>query len=195
MNTKQGIATDPKNPKESDRESRGSWAIIPYAEELSKKLGRRVDPNEITRAGYGFEVTVVTDYQNDWETKVPEGLEDTAQPIGGTFNGPKQVFAEFYDTNNRFVTAVEMERVSGSKGTGKATWKLPEKKYTFQDRTTVFERKHYTSPDIKDGDYTVLVRVEYAGKNGLYTCKQKVVKIWGSMYDDFYTAPVPRNRR
>lgn len=195
VNTKQGIATDPKNPKESDRESRGSWAIIPYAEELSKKLGRRVDPNEITRAGYGFEVTVVTDYQNDWETKVPEGLEDTAQPIGGTFNGPKQVFAEFYDTNNRFVTAVEMERVSGSKGTGKATWKLPEKKYTFQDRTTVFERKHYTSPDIKDGDYTVLVRVEYAGKNGLYTCKQKVVKIWGSMYDDFYTAPVPRNRR
>ena len=50
---------------------------------------------------------------------MPEGLEDTAQPIGGTFNGPKQVFAEFYDTNNRFVTAVEMERVSGSKGTGK----------------------------------------------------------------------------
>ncbi|MGI6605488.1 MAG: CARDB domain-containing protein [Peptococcia bacterium] len=196
VNTKQGIPTDPKNPKKSDRESRGSWEIIPYAEELSKKLRTPVDPNEITRAGYGFEVTVVTNYQNDWETKVPDGLEDTARPIGGTYEGPTRVIAEFYDPNYKFVKSVEMEQVSGrADKTGECTWMLPATRYTFKDGETIYERKHYTSPDDKDGDYTVRIRVEYAGKNGLYICKLKTVKIWGDMYDDIYTAPLPLDLR
>ena len=48
VNTKQGILTDPKNPKESDRESRGSWSIIPYAQEHG------LNPNEITKSRLWF---------------------------------------------------------------------------------------------------------------------------------------------
>jgi hypothetical protein len=196
VNTKQGIPTDPKNPQKSDRESRGSWEIIPYAEEQSKKLRKKVDPNEITRAGYGFEVTVVTNYQNDWESKVPSGLANTAQPIGGTFAGPARVIAEFFNPSNKFVKAVELAQVSGrADRTGQCTWMLPATRYTFKDGETIYERKHYTSPDDKDGNYTVQIRVEYAGKHGLYFCKQKNVEIWGDMYDDIYTAPMPLNLR
>jgi hypothetical protein len=197
VNTKQGIPTDPKNPKEGDRESRGSWEIIPYAEKLSQELGYKVDPNEITRAGYGFELTVETDYQNDWESKVPSGLENTARPLGGTFNGPTRVVAEFYDPTYRPIKEIALERMPGSAtGKGKAIWMLPTlPRYTLQNGKDIYERKYYTSPDDKDGDYTIQVRVEYAGKNGLYICKQKVMKIWGSMYDDFYTAPMPLNLR
>lgn len=71
VNTKQGIATDPKRPKDSDVESRGSWEIIPYAKE------KYLDPNEITRAGYGFKLKVTTNYSSDWETKVPKGYGET----------------------------------------------------------------------------------------------------------------------
>ena len=197
VNTKQGIPTDPKNPKEGDRESRGSWEIIPYAEKLSQELGYQVDPNEITRAGYGFELTVETDYQNDWESKVPSGSENTARPLGGTFNGPTRVVAEFYDPTYRPIKEIALERMPGSAaGKGKAVWMLPTlPRYTLQNGKDIYERKYYTSPDDKDGDYTIQVRVEYAGKNGLYICKQKVMKIWGSMYDDFYTAPMPLNLR
>jgi hypothetical protein len=196
VNTKQGIPTDPQNPKKSDRESRGSWEIIPYAKEQSKKLRKEVDPNEITRAGYGFEVTAVTNYRNDWENKVPSGYENTARPIGGTFTGPTRVIAEFFNTNRKYVKGIELEQVSGrTDKIGECTWMLPQTRYTYKTGETIYERKYYTSPDDKDGDYTVQIRVEYAGKHGLYICQQKVVQIWGSMYDDFYTAPVPLDLR
>ncbi|MDD4146693.1 MAG: CARDB domain-containing protein, partial [Clostridia bacterium] len=190
VNTKQGVPTDPKNPRPADRESRGSWEIIPYAQ----KQG--LDPNEITRAGYGFEVTVETTYENDWETKVPTGLEDTARPIGGTFSGPTGVYAEFYDTNKHFVQEVALERTPGSSlGKGKATWVLPQlPPYRLKSGEFVYERKHYTDEDVKDGEYLIRIRVEYAGKNNLYICLLKKVLIWGSMYDDIYTTPVPRGR-
>ncbi|MDD3833438.1 MAG: CARDB domain-containing protein, partial [Oscillospiraceae bacterium] len=189
VNTKQGVPTDPKNPKPSDRESRGSWSIIPYAQE------KRLDPNDITKAGYGFEVTVETTYQNDWETKVPDGLEDTAHPLGGTFNGPTGVFAEFYDTSNRFVQEVKLERIAGTAGKGKATWVLPQlPPYRLKSGEFVYERKHYTDEDVKDGNYLVIIRVENAGKHNLYTCLSKNILIHGSMYDDIYTMPVPKDR-
>jgi len=190
VNTKQGVPTDPKNPKESDRESRGSWSIIPYAQEQG------LNPNEITKAGYGFEVTVETTYQNDWETKVPDGLEDTARPIGGSYSGPTAVIAEFYDTSNHFVREVAMERIAGPSGKGTATWALPVlPPYRLKSGEFITkERKHYTDEDVKDGNYLVRVRVENAGKNNLYTCLTKTVLIHGSMYDDIYTTPVPRDR-
>jgi outer membrane protein assembly factor BamB len=190
VDTKQGIPTDPKNPKESDRESRGSWSIIPYAQEHG------LNPNEITKAGYGFEVSVETTYQNDWETKVPDGLEDTAHPIGGSFSGPTAVIAEFYDTNNHFVKEIAMERISGTSGKGKAIWALPElPPYRLKNGEFIIgERKHYTDENVKDGNYLVRIRVEDAGRNNLYTCLTKTVLIHGSMYDDIYTTPVPRDR-
>ena len=190
VNTKQGILTDPKNPKESDRESRGSWSIIPYAQEHG------LNPNEITKAGYGFEVTVETTYYNDWETKVPKGLEDTARPIGGSYSGPTAVIAEFYDTNNHFVKEIAMERISGTSGKGKAIWALPElPPYRLKNGEFIIgERKHYTDENVKDGNYLVRIRVEDAGRNNLYTCLTKTVLIHGSMYDDIYTTPVPRDR-
>jgi hypothetical protein len=64
VNTKQGLSTGPKNRKPSDRESRGSWEIIPWADK------HNLNPNEVTRAGYGIEVKVTTNYTTDWENKV-----------------------------------------------------------------------------------------------------------------------------
>lgn len=191
INTKQGIVTEPKNPKFEDRESRGSWEIIPYAEELSKKLRKKVDPNSVTRAGYGFEVTVVTNYENNWEEKIPTG----AAAIGGTYNGPEQVVIEFYNTQGYPVKQLAMEKMPESaEGKGKAVWKLPYlPPYKMGTGEIVYERKHYTSPEVKDGNYRVLIKVEYAGKNGLYICLEDNVIIWGSMYDDIITMPVPKD--
>ena len=115
VNTKQGIATDPKRPKESDRESRGSWEIIPWA----RKNG--LNPNEVTRAGYGFEVKVETEYTNDWENKVPAG----ASPKGGKFNGPNSVEVEFYDTKGNFVLRKSLTPTRGKIDSQNVTWELP----------------------------------------------------------------------
>ncbi|MDD2402465.1 MAG: PQQ-binding-like beta-propeller repeat protein [Clostridia bacterium] len=192
INTKQGIPLDKDNKKELDRESRASWAIIPHAKELSKKLHKEVDPNEITRAGYGFEVKVETNYKNDWETKIPSGLEDTAHPIGGSYQGPVKVVAEFYNTRWKCVDIIELERTSGTSGEGTAIWELPIVKYRFPSGQKIYERKHYTSMETKDGNYHVIIRIENAGRNNLYTCLEKTVIIWGCAYDDIYTRPVPR---
>ncbi len=177
INTKQGISTDPKRPKESDRESRGSWEIIPYA----KKKG--LDPNEVTRAGYGFEVKLETAYSNDWETKVPAG----AAPFGGTYTGPQKATVEFYDTKGRFVERVELVPTQGKAGDKHIIWELPREKYSFQDGTTIYERKHYVDLKTPDGKYEVVVTVSGAGRTGLCLVRQKYVTIYGDMYDDDYT--------
>ncbi len=191
LNTKQGIPTDPNNPKKSDRESRGSWEIIPYAQEQSKKLRKLVDPNKITRAGYYFELTVETLYTNDWEEKVPSG----ATRIGGEFSGPSQVAIEVYDSAGYFKKEIGLTCLPGSaKGKGKATWVLPWlMPYKLGTGEVIHERKYYTSPDDKDGKYRIVIRVEYAGRNGLYTCLTEEMEIWGSMYDDLVNVPLPKN--
>lgn len=177
INTKQGIATDRDHPQESDRESRGSWEIIPWA----KKNG--LDPNEVTRAGYGFEVKVQTTYWTDWETKVPGG----ASPHGGEYQGPSRVMAQFYDTANRFVEQAELEPTRGKAGDKSITWELPVKTHTFPDGIRVHERKHYTDVHNQDGHYTVRIIVFDCGREPLSICRDKTVTIYGDMYDDIYT--------
>jgi len=177
VNTKQGIPTDPNNPKPSDRESRGSWEIIPWA----KKNG--LNPNEVTRAGYGFEVKVETSYSTDWETKVPE----KASKKGGTYYGPDKVTADFYDTKGRFVKRVNLVPTKGKAGDKNITWELPSEKHTFQDGSTVYERKHYTDINIPDGKYWVKVTVSGAGKSGLCLIQKKAVTIYKDMWEDSYT--------
>ncbi|RUT38689.1 hypothetical protein EJP82_26830 [Paenibacillus anaericanus] len=179
-NTKQGIATDPKNPKTSDRESRGSWEIIPWA----RKSG--LNPNMVTRAGYGFELKVTTNYETDWEEKVPKGLENTAKKIGGEYIGPKQgeVIAKIYNTKGRWVESVILERTSGG-NVGQAIWQLPKKSHTFSDGQTVEERKYYTDKDWSDGNFSVVIVVNASGSQGnLEVCSTEKMRIYGSMYDD-----------
>ncbi|MGG4108831.1 CARDB domain-containing protein [Paenibacillus lautus] len=176
VNTKQGTPTNLNNPKESDRESRGSWEIIPYA----GKKG--ADPDTITRAGYGFEIKVETKYTNDWETKVPKGLENTARPIGGTYHGPESVSAAIYDTKGRLVKTVALEKTSGGKDS--ATWELPEVTVKSESGKTYKDRKFYTSVDSSDGNYTVRITTGPAGAKGISACSTKTIEIFGSMYDD-----------
>jgi len=180
VNTGQGRATENSSPKPEDRESRGSWAIIPYAK------ANNLDPNEVTRAGYGFTLTVKTNYQTDWERKIPYGLAGTPKPIGGSFNGPTAVIAEFYDTRGDKVSEVALERTGGTAGVGEAVWELPLTAHRYLDGSEVRERKHYTAADIPDGDYYIVIKVMGAGKNNLHTCKIKKVRIYGTMYDDQY---------
>ncbi|MGG3278963.1 CARDB domain-containing protein [Paenibacillus solani] len=176
VDTKQGISTNLNNPKESDRESRGSWEIIPYA----GKTG--TDPNTITRAGYGFEIKVDTKYTTDWETKVPKGLENTAKPIGGTYHGPETVSAAIYDTKGRLVKTVALEKTGGGKDS--ATWELPEVTVKSDSGKTYKDRKFYTSVDSPDGNYTVRITTGPAGARGISVCSVKTIEIFGSMYDD-----------
>jgi len=143
----------------------------------------------VTRAGYGFEVKVQTTYNNNWETKVPSGLEDTAYSKGGQFQGSTKVEAEFYDTNGAFMEAVELVPTSGKKGDWNITWELPNKPHTFYDGSQVTERKHYVPLNTPDGNYTVRIIVYNAGKHDLSICQDKTVKIYGSMYDDVYYRP------
>ncbi|MGB3972765.1 MAG: hypothetical protein WBL58_01200, partial [Peptococcia bacterium] len=171
-----GIPTDPKRPKESDRESRGSWEIIPYA----KKKG--LDPNEVTRAGYGFEVKVETSYFNDWESKVPEG----AKPHGGKSSGPTEVTVELYNTKGRFVEKVKLVPTKGEAGDNDITWELPRERYKFQSGKVIYERKHYVDLKVPDGKYLVNVTVKGAGKTDLCLVRQKYVTIYGDMFDDDY---------
>lgn len=177
VNTKQGITTDPNNPKASDNESRGSWEIIPW----SKKNGK--NPNAVTRAGYGFELNVTTTYDTNWETKVPHGYESTAKKIGGTYHGPTKVVAVIYNTKGKKVDTVEMEQITGDKD--QATWVFP--KHTTVSPVTgerYTDRKWYIDEKTADGEYTVKITTNSAGKNGLIACIGKVVTIYGSMYDD-----------
>ncbi|AJE54208.1 CARDB domain-containing protein [Paenibacillus polymyxa] len=180
INTKQGIATDPEHPKESDRESRGSWAIIPYAKQ------NNLNPNEVTRAGYGYELKVTTNYQTDWEKKVPRGFNETARPIGGTYIGPTpgEAIAKFYDRNGNFLNSITLERTSGG-NTGTAVWELPKREGTFLDGTKVLERKVYTDKDWADGDVLVKVYVTAEGSKGkLVACTTSKIRIYGSMFED-----------
>lgn len=176
VNTKQGIATDRKNPKESDRESRGSWEIIPWA----SKNG--YDPNEVTRAGYGFELEVKTAYTTNYETKVPKGLEGTARPIGGRPTGPTEVIAKIYDTNGKYVEKISLEKTKGDDRT--ATWELPIVSFTASTGEVFNERKFYTDVKAPDGKYTIQIFAKNAGQTGLSYCETKEVVIYGSMYDD-----------
>ena len=177
VNTKQGIPTDPDNPKETDRESRASWEIIPYAQ----KNG--LNPNEITRSGYGFEIKLQTTYNNDWEDHVPAG----AAAHGGTYKGPDKAEAEFYDTQGCFVKYITLVPTKGKAGDKNITWELPLAKFTFSNGETVYERKHYIDINVPDGQYLVKVTVSGAGKTDLCLIQKKYVTIYGDMYDDIYT--------
>jgi hypothetical protein len=187
VNTRQGIPTDLNNPKPDDRHSRGSWEIIPYAQKQAK------DPNKITRAGYGFEITVNTNYQNDWETKVPTGYyEGTAAPLGGQKYGPQSVEAQIYDVRGRLVNSISLEKTSGDNNT--ATWELPFSTYISPiDGTRYTERKIYTDPNDVDGEYRIRIVTDPAGWTGLYDCQTERIEIWGSMYDDVQNVRQRRN--
>ncbi|MFD1179715.1 CARDB domain-containing protein [Paenibacillus puldeungensis] len=176
VSTKQGIKTDLDHPKDSDRHSRGSWEIIPYA----KKNGK--DPDNITRAGYGFELSVRTKYSTDWEEKVPVGLEGTAKPIGGKYYGPDQVYVLIYDSNKKFAKKIELERTKGDRNN--ATWELPEVTTKSLSGKTYKDRKFFTDVDAPDGYYTIKILSSSAGMTGLTVCATKKVEIYGSMYDD-----------
>ncbi|NOU80780.1 hypothetical protein GC101_18115 [Paenibacillus sp. LMG 31459] len=176
VTTKQGIATDLNRPKDSDRESRGSWEIIPYANKSSK------NPDLITRAGYGVEVKVNTDYSNDWETKVPVGLNNTAQPIGGIFNGPSALYAKIYDTRGNLVKTIQMEKTSGNNNT--ATWELPVQTVRSDSGKIYNDRKFFTAVNSPNGFYTIKIYSSDSGMTGLKVCFEKKIEIYGSMYDD-----------
>jgi len=183
VNTKQGIPTDRDNPKESDRESRGSWEIIPWAQQNG------LNPNEVTRAGYGFEVKVQTTYWTDWETKVP----GPASPHGGEYKGPTKVVAQFYNTSGYFVEQLDMVPTKGNPGDKNITWELPIKTHTYPDGQTIYERKHYTDVSNKDGNYGVRIVIFDCGREPLSICQDKYVTIYGDMYDDIYTRPATSN--
>ncbi|MCY9757352.1 hypothetical protein M5X00_24300 [Paenibacillus alvei] len=177
VNTKQGIETDPKRPKDSDIESRGSWEIIPYAKE------NHLDPEEITRAGYGFELKVTTSYSTDWETKVPSGYDNTAKPFGTQYKGAQTATARIYDSNNKFITTVTLEKTSDN---GKqATFELPyvSHKDSVTGKTLKF-RKYFTDYKAPDGKYRIEIESGPAGATGITVCKTVYVRIYGSMYDD-----------
>jgi hypothetical protein len=179
INTYQDIVTNPNRATDSDWQSRGSWEIIPYSRD------KGLNAQEVTRAGYGFEVKVKTAYQTDWETKVPP----KARPYGGVYKGPASVKASFYDTGGRKVDEVLLVPTQGSAGDREIVWELPEKTHVFMDGTSIKERKHYVSLDTADGGYRVRVTCEPCGRNRLSLCAQKDVTIYGDLYDDLYTRP------
>lgn len=176
INTKQGIPTDRNNPKDSDSESRGSWAIIPYAS------NNGLDPNKITRAGYGFEVKVTTKYTNDWETKVPKGLSGTARPYGGSYSGATKVTAYFYNTRGEYEAAIDLERTGGN-GIND-TWELPAQTRRTLLGDSITDRKYYTDVNVPDGNYRVVIIASGGGATGVSKQVEENVAIWGSYYDD-----------
>ncbi|ADG81671.1 CARDB domain-containing protein [Thermincola potens] len=186
LNTRQG---DDQAPPE---ERRGAWEIKPFAKK------HKLDPNKITRAGYGFEVLVETDYWTDWETKVPTG----AAPKGGTPRDLK-LQVEFWDTKNRSVLGgpVELEPIARREENGHTyiTWALKPTTHTLSDGRRITDRKHYTDlnnysateENIDKGRYYVTVsNINDFGMTGeLEICEEDSVIILGNMYDDIYTRP------
>ncbi|ALP37981.1 hypothetical protein ASL14_19105 [Paenibacillus sp. IHB B 3084] len=178
INTKQGIPTRPRDHSDAGRESRGSWEIIPWAKE------HHLNSNEVTRAGYGVEFKVKTNYTTDWETKVPEGLNGTAKPIGTRLKGPNEVFVWVWDSRSKFVATLPLEKTNGNDRS--ATWELPQT--FFETRSgpykSYYERKYYTDKTVPDGEFTFVIVARYAGHNRLTACITKKMTIFGSMYDD-----------
>lgn len=172
VNTKQGI-------KNGGRESRGAWEIIPWS------ASQGLNPNEVTRSGYGFEVKVCTYYTNDWETQVPYG----ANSKGGLFYGPTEVNVDFFDTYGQFVKKVPMVPTAGKSGDKNITWELPADSHTFSDGKVISERKHYTDVSIPNGNYSVRVTITGAGKTDLCLVQRKNITIYKDMWEDNYTRP------
>ncbi|NHN34877.1 CARDB domain-containing protein [Paenibacillus agricola] len=172
LNTKQGISTDLNNPKETDRESRGSWAIIPYAQ------SNGLDPNKITRAGYGFEIKFNADYTTDWETRAPRD----AAKYGGSYTGVQNVVAEITDSKGNYVTSINLEKTSGDFNHG--VWELPIQSHSTLLGDDIIDRKFYTDVNAPDGKYTVTVIGYNGGKTGVSVLKEDTVEIFGSQYDD-----------
>lgn len=187
IDTKQDKLTNPAHPKISDRESRGSWEIIPWAQRNS------LAANKVTRAGYGFELKVTTNYQTNYETpRLYDELGHSATPNGHIYQGPTKVTAEFFDTNNRSVGIVKLVTTTGSLGDKNITWELPEQLFTHSDGTKVTKRKHYTKVDIPDGKYYVVIYMEGIGYSSLKLCQEDFVVIHGDMYDDINTKPIKK---
>ncbi|GIP08195.1 hypothetical protein J1TS5_03650 [Paenibacillus macerans] len=178
LDTKQDIPTKPRDQTLEGRESRGSWSIIPWAEENG------LDASQITKAGYGIEFKVKTKYTTDWETKVPEGLRGTAKPIGTKLKGPDEVLVWIWDTRGKFVDTLYLEKTSGDDKT--AVWELPEEFFesTIGPYVSFYERKWYTDKTAPDGEYTFEIVARYAGQNKLSACIEKKITIHGSMYED-----------
>ncbi len=80
-----------------------------------------------------------------------------------------------------------MVATKGKPGDKNITWELPEKKHIFHDGEKIWERKHYTDIDDKDGYYEVVVYIEEVGKHDLCLIREKEVAIYGDMYDDTHT--------
>lgn len=178
LDTKQDIPTKPRDQTLEGRESRGSWSIIPWAEENG------LDASQITKAGYGIEFKVKTKYTTDWETKVPKGLRGTAKPIGTKLKGPDEVLVWVWDTKGKFVDTLYLEKTSGDDKT--AVWELPEEFFesTIGPYVSFYERKWYTDKTAPDGEYTFEIVACYAGQNKLSACIEKKITIHGSMYED-----------
>jgi hypothetical protein len=142
-----------------------------------------IDPNSVTRAGYGFEIKVQTTYWTDWETKVP----GPAISHGGEYKGPVKVVAQFYNTLGYFVEQRDLEPTKGNAGDKNIIWELPIIDHTYSDGQTIFERKYYTDIRNKDGKYGVRIIIFDCGRKSLSICVDRYVTIYGDMYDDIYT--------
>ncbi|MMZ62751.1 hypothetical protein D1872_249710 [compost metagenome] len=134
----------------------------------------------MTRAGYGVEFKVKTNYTTDWETKVPS----KATKKGGTLKGPDEVFVWVWDSRSKFVATLPLEKTSGNDRS--ATWELPE---TFFETSSgpyhsYYERKYYTDKAVPDGEFTFVIVAKGAGRNNISACITKKMTIFGSMYDD-----------
>lgn len=178
LNTKQGIKTDLEHPKDSDRESRGSWEIRGYA----KKNG--LNPNHITRAGYGVELKVTTTYHSDWETKVPHGFEHTAKPLGTKYKGtPDKVYATIYTKKGNRVKTIPLDKTSDNGQ--QATFEFPIKEYEDKVVGKTFKyRKFFTNPKWPDGEYRIRIETDGVGATGIKQCQDVKYTIYGSMFDD-----------
>lgn len=174
------------------RESRGKWEIEGWA----AKNG--LNPNEVTRAGYGFEVKVITTYTTDYENP-PLGFSYNNRPIIDL----STLRLEFFDTRGRSVVntadhTIHMECTDTQRYTRNGirytvqTWELPLKTIRFSDGSSAQERKHYVDLKTPDGKYElVLSSLGQIGINDkLKVCEDSYfVTIHGNMYDDIYTRP------
>ncbi|WCK57710.1 hypothetical protein PP175_27115 (plasmid) [Aneurinibacillus sp. Ricciae_BoGa-3] len=154
----------------------------------------------VIKAGYGFELRVVTNYSTNTYNDTPKSWEEGCNGLSVhpsyTPVNPTERIRVVFPFRDDYGNQVSMTLVGATSG----IWYDQTSQYTFNTRTVIDhpEQKLYVSPETRDGDYTMRVETEpfygsydkpYYQFMGTVLCdvKNVTIRVKGSYLDDLHT--------
>lgn len=168
------------NTNQQNKDSRGGWEIIPYAQK------ERIEANKVTRSGYGIELKVDVSYSTSpgWE-KLPS---PKATPYGSNYINRLRNVKVYANLPNG--QRVEMVRTKNSQNN--VTFELPEITYTPAGINEKWKGRFFSMPPrTPDGKYPFTIDIVGGGENNLSCTIKDEIYIYGDVFRD---TNIQRNR-